>query len=116
LFSVAVIRFEGSRLAFEDPNWMQQAQRPWDPPFYPGGTGQARRLANCLADQAVGLIFSSPFLRDLETAAPLADFLDLPLQVESGLSECLTPDGFPIPEPALGPDELVKRFPRINLT
>jgi broad specificity phosphatase PhoE len=105
----------GSRLDVEDPAWVHQAQRPWDPPLAPRGRAQARRLAARLADKGVDYIFSSPFLRTLETAEPLADILDLPLKVESGLSEWLTPEWFPLPEPALTLDGLVKYFPRIDI-
>jgi broad specificity phosphatase PhoE len=104
----------GSRLDVEDPAWVQQAQRPWDPPLAPRGRDQALRLAARLADKGVDYIFSSPFLRALETAEPLADILDLSLKVEPGLSEWLTPDWFPLPEPALRLDSLVKHFTRID--
>ena len=104
----------GSRLDVEDPAWAEQDPRPWDPPLAPRGRGQARRLAARLADKGVDFIFSSPFLRALETAEPLADILDLPLRVEPGLSEWLTPDWFPLPEPALRLDRLAKQFARID--
>lgn len=104
----------GSRLDVEDPAWARQAQRPWDPPLAPRGRYEARRLAARLADKGVEFIFSSPFLRTLETAELLADILDLPLNVEPGLSEWLTPDWFPLPEPALGLENLAKQFVRID--
>ena len=75
----------GSRLDDENPDWARQSRRPWDPPLAPRGRDQAGRLAARLGDSGVNFIFSSPFLRALETAEPLADILDLPLQVEPGL-------------------------------
>jgi broad specificity phosphatase PhoE len=104
----------GSRLDDEDPSWVQKAERPWDPPLAPRGYDQARRLGVWLAEKGIDFIFSSPFLRALETAVPLADLLGLSLRIEPGLSEWLTPEWFPDPHPVLGFDQLVKRFPLID--
>ena len=51
------------------------------------GQEQARDLAELLADRGVKCIQSSPRVRCLETAAPLADHLGLPVHVHDALDE-----------------------------
>lgn len=110
---IYIIR-HGSRRDFVDPAWAQQAARPWDPPLAEEGREEALRLSAALARAGIDAIFSSPFLRTLETASPLADAVNLPIFVEPGLSEWLTPDWFPVADPALPLIELQDRFQRID--
>jgi len=51
------------------------------------GKRQANLVAETLKDQAICAIFSSPLERAQETAAPLAEKLNLPVQIMEGLSE-----------------------------
>lgn len=51
------------------------------------GQAQAAELARRLADLPIGAIYSSPLERSLETAAPLAKNLDLPVVIAAGLNE-----------------------------
>jgi broad specificity phosphatase PhoE len=110
---VYIVR-HGQRRDVTDPAWARHAARPWDPPLAYAGREEALRLAAALARSGIDAIFSSPFLRTLETAAPLALAADLPIFVEPGLSEWLTPDWFPVSQPTLSLQELKKRFPRID--
>jgi probable phosphoglycerate mutase len=60
---------------------------PADPPISPRGLAQARALADWLVDERVDAIWSSPMRRARETAAPLAERLDLEVRVHEGLCE-----------------------------
>ncbi len=60
---------------------------PADPALAPLGHRQSRALAEWLAEDRVDAIWSSPMRRALETAAPLADRLSLPVVVDDGLAE-----------------------------
>ena len=51
------------------------------------GREQARLLSQSLADRGINCIQSSPRVRCLETAAPLADRLGLPVHVHNALDE-----------------------------
>lgn len=51
------------------------------------GRWQAARLPAALADEAVGAVYSSDLRRTLDTAAPLAAALGLPVHADAGLRE-----------------------------
>lgn len=51
------------------------------------GRQQAETLANALAEAPIKGIYSSPLERAVETAAPLAEKLKLPVQIRQGLIE-----------------------------
>lgn len=51
------------------------------------GFQQAQAIARYLANQPIHAVYSSPMERCLETAKPLADALELPVQVDEGLLE-----------------------------
>lgn len=51
------------------------------------GQGQARELADALAQAPIKALYSSPMERATETAAPLAEKLGLEMQVRAGLIE-----------------------------
>lgn len=56
-----------------------------DPPLAPEGTARATRLAAVLADAGITAVFATQFTRTVETAAPLASALNLPIrQVDAG--------------------------------
>lgn len=58
-----------------------------DVPLTERGHEQARALALALAGTPIAAIYSSPLQRALSTAAPLAEALGLPVQIEDGLIE-----------------------------
>lgn len=104
----------GNRLDFVHPEWFNTAQRPYDPPLSEDGMEQAKQLGQRLMGEGIVHIFVSPFLRTVQTANEVANILDLPIQLESGLSEWLNPDWMSTVPERLPLAELQERFPRIN--
>lgn len=76
---------------------------------------QAKELANYVfsIQPHPEMIFSSPFYRCVETAHPLAQMLEVPVNLERGLGEWYKKDRGVIPEPATA-DLLFKFFPTVN--
>lgn len=58
-----------------------------DPPLSALGHSQAREAATALRGEQIDHILSSPYLRALQTAQPLAHVLGLPICVEHALAE-----------------------------
>ncbi|PSF33162.1 histidine phosphatase family protein [Aphanothece hegewaldii CCALA 016] len=81
----------GNRYDFVNPEWFNTAPRRYDPPLSDDGLIQAQDLALRLQGEKISHIFSSPFLRTIQTAYPVAELLDLPIKLEFGLSEWLNP-------------------------
>jgi broad specificity phosphatase PhoE len=104
----------GNRLDFVNPEWFNTAERPYDPPLSEDGLVQAKQLGQRLVGEGIIHIFASPFLRTVQTANQIADTLDLPIKLESGLSEWLNPAWMKT-EPERLPIEVLKEhFPRID--
>jgi broad specificity phosphatase PhoE len=61
--------------------------RPADPQLADLGRTQAERLLEALRHDHVAALYSSPAARALETAAPLAEAMGLPLGIEPGIAE-----------------------------
>ena len=84
----------GERADDANPLWHLTATRPHDPPLTAEGIRQAESTAEALRrkchQQPIEAVYTSPFLRCLETAAAIASALQLPLKVEPGLSEWLS--------------------------
>lgn len=114
----------GNRLDFATPDWFLTAERPYDPPLYdgediphqPNGFKQAKRLGERLKREKITHIFASPFLRTVQTANEVAEALDLPIKVESGLSEWLNPHWMPSMPEKLPIEALHELYPRIDLS
>lgn len=104
----------GNRLDFVNPEWFNTAHHPYDPPLSEDGLEQAKQLGQRLVGENIAHIFASPFLRTVQTANEVAQALDLPLKLESGLSEWLNPAWMPS-TPERMPIELLQQcFPRID--
>ena len=58
-----------------------------DPSLTPLGQSQAEAAAAALADAGITRILASPYTRALQTAAPTARALGLPVQVHAGVRE-----------------------------
>ena len=56
-----------SRLDFADREWAKRSPRPHDPPLSPAGASEALALARRLSRESIDYLFSSPFLRCVET-------------------------------------------------
>ena len=106
----------GNRLDFVNPEWFNTAERPYDPPLSDDGVVQAQQLGQRLVGEGIVHIFASPFLRTVQTAYQVAEALDLPIKLESGLSEWLNPHWMPAMPERLSIEALAERFPRIDLT
>ncbi len=106
----------GNRLDFVNPDWFLTAERPYDPPLSDGGIIQAQQLGQRLKRENIAHIFASPFLRTVQTANEVAAALDLPIKVESGLSEWLNPQWMPSMPEKLPLEVLHEKYPRIDLS
>lgn len=104
----------GMRVDFENPAWRETADNPHDTPLSPTGLRQARDIARALRGEGIDHVFSSPFLRAVETAHPLAAELGLPLRIETGLSEWLNPAWFKSPPRWMSVAEAATRFPQVD--
>ena len=102
-----------SRLDFVNPDWHRTAPNPFDPPLSEEGAIQSRQLGRRLSGEGIARIFSSPFLRAVETAHHVADILDLPVEIEQGACEWLNPDWFPSQPEWTVLEALGRDFPRI---
>lgn len=102
------------RLDFIEPDWFNDAVYPYDPPLSEEGCDRANSLVAAFAQIPIDRIWTSPFLRTIQTAAPLAKQRNLPIQLEWGLCEWLCQDwtaGLPETTPV---DELLPSYPNID--
>ena len=102
------------RQDFADPRWAATADRPFDPPLSALGRRQAQALARRLARAPLAHLFSSPFLRCVETTSPIADALDLSIGLDDGLSEWLNREWFRERPVLIDPVAAARRFPRVD--
>jgi broad specificity phosphatase PhoE len=103
------------RLDFVQPEWFETALHPYDPPLSPEGVEMSISLARTLSREPIDLIFSSPFLRTVQTADPIARILELPIRVEWGLCEWLCQDWTTALPETLAIDKLKLDYPNIDL-
>ncbi|MCP6760702.1 MAG: histidine phosphatase family protein [Fischerella sp. CENA71] len=103
-----------NRLDFVNPDWFLTAERRYDPPLSEDGFIQAKQLANRLKKEKIAHIFASPFLRTVQTANAVAEVLDLPIKLETGLSEWLNPAWMTEEPERLSIPTLAGLFPRID--
>ena len=104
-----------NRLDFVNPEWFNTAERPYDPPISDDGVVQAEQLAVRLRRESnITQIFASPFLRTVQTANKVAEALDLPINLETGMSEWLNPGWMTTAPERLSPAALTELFPRID--
>jgi broad specificity phosphatase PhoE len=105
-----------NRLDFVNPDWFLTAQRRYDPPLSEDGFVQAKQLAIRLREEKITHIFASPFLRTVQTANAVAEKLDLPIKLETGLSEWLNPAWMTEEPQKLSTSALAELFPRIDIS
>jgi broad specificity phosphatase PhoE len=103
-----------NRLDFVNPDWFLTAERRYDPPLSDDGMVQAQQLARRLKRENIAHIFASPFLRTVQTANAVAEMLNLPIKLETGLSEWLNPAWMTEEPERLSTPALAKLFPRID--
>ncbi|WP_009634578.1 histidine phosphatase family protein [Synechocystis sp. PCC 7509] len=104
-----------NRQDFVNPDWFLTAERRYDPPLSDDGIIQASQLAQRLRKENITAIFSSPFLRTIQTANQVAEVLDLPIKLECGLSEWLNPQWMSETPEKMPIKDLVALFPRIDI-
>lgn len=104
----------GNRMDFVHPEWFDTAPLRYDPPLSEDGHHQARQLARRLQSEAIARIFCSPFLRAIQTAGPIADALDLSLNIEAGLGEWHNPQWMEESPQTRSLESLHQDYPRIN--
>ncbi|MGD1910353.1 MAG: histidine phosphatase family protein [Rivularia sp. (in: cyanobacteria)] len=105
-----------NRLDFVNPDWFLTAKRRYDPPLSDDGMIQAQQLAKRLKETNITHIFASPFLRTVQTASAIASVLDLPIKLETGLSEWLNPDWMTEEPERLSIPALRELYPQIDLS
>ncbi len=103
-----------NRLDFVNPDWFLTAERRYDPPLSDDGMVQAQQLAKRLKRENISHIFASPFLRTVQTASAVAEALNLPIKLETGLSEWLNPVWMTEEPERLSTSALAELFPRID--
>ncbi|KDQ12849.1 hypothetical protein BOTBODRAFT_33997 [Botryobasidium botryosum FD-172 SS1] len=85
----------GFRQNWVSTEWKTPTGLDRDPPLAAHGVDQAKELAQHIlsfpASKRPTAIFSSPFYRCLQTAAPIAEALQLPIFVEHGIGEWYSP-------------------------
>jgi broad specificity phosphatase PhoE len=106
----------GLREDFENPAWKESCGNPWDPPLSANGRGQAADVGAFFADKKIHSIFSSPFLRTLETAQAVAAGCGAQIRTEEGICEWLNPEWHALPPSWHSADTAVKLFPAVDPT
>jgi broad specificity phosphatase PhoE len=104
----------GNRLDFVKPQWLIAAERHYDPPLSTDGVLQAKALGERLKKEKIAHIFASPFFRTAETAYYVAEALDLPIKIETGVSEFIYFRWMPDVPKILSADDLAELFPQID--
>lgn len=105
----------GNRYDFVNPDWFITAKRRYDPHLAQDGIIQAQELGHRLKSEKITHIFSSPFLRTVQTAHEIASILDLSIKLEAGLGEWLNPNWMDYCPQIRSHQELIVDYPRIDL-
>jgi broad specificity phosphatase PhoE len=104
----------GIRLDFVSPDWKENAEKPFDPPLADIGLQQAEDIAGALKMSGIKAIYSSPYLRAIQTAAASSHALDIEVRIEPGFGEWLNPGFFTDLPCLLSPREAVAICPLID--
>jgi broad specificity phosphatase PhoE len=102
------------RLDFIQPEWFESAIYPYDPPLSAEGLARSIVIAEELSQFSIDLIFTSPFLRTIQTVDPLARMLQLPIRLEWGLCEWLCQDWTSALPETTPIDKLTVDYPNID--
>jgi broad specificity phosphatase PhoE len=103
------------RLDFICPEWFETAIYPYDPPLSIEGSDRAVRLAEKFSKMPIERIYTSPFLRTIQTAHPLAKLLNLPIWLEWGLCEWLCRDWTSELPETTPVDKLMQCYPNVDV-
>ena len=105
----------GIRQDFVDPSWKLSAPEPNDPPLAEAGLRQGEDIAAALADSGIRAIYCSPFLRALQTAAASSNRLSIPVRIEPGFEEWLSPEYFSAPPSLLSLRDAIVICPLVDV-
>lgn len=106
----------GLREDFENPAWKETCNNPWDPPLSANGRAQAADAGRFFAGKKIQTIFSSPFLRTLETAQAVAERCGAPVCREEAIGEWLNPAWHSVPPSWLSAEAAAKRLPAVDVS
>eukprot|EP00276_Gloeochaete_wittrockiana_P009143 CAMPEP_0184646036 /NCGR_PEP_ID=MMETSP0308-20130426/2688_1 /TAXON_ID=38269 /ORGANISM="Gloeochaete witrockiana, Strain SAG 46.84" /LENGTH=350 /DNA_ID=CAMNT_0027075693 /DNA_START=186 /DNA_END=1238 /DNA_ORIENTATION=+ len=112
----------GERQDSVQPNWTATAPFPNDPPLTAKGIQQAEAVAGRLAGSGISVIYSSPFLRTLQTADVISRRLGIPIKIERGIGEWLSSSIFRSGRPpvlyidSLSASDIADTFPTLDLS
>ena len=106
----------GNRYDFVNPDWFITAKLRYDPHLAQDGIIQAQELGARLKSENITHIFSSPFLRTVQTAYEVASLLNLPIKLEAGLGEWLNPNWMDSPPEIRSPETLAEQYPLLDLS
>ncbi len=77
----------GQRIDAIRPKWYGENDNRHDPHLSDQGTQQVQLLAERLRQEPIHHIFCSPYVRALQTAAPIAEALQQSIRMEPGIGE-----------------------------
>lgn len=104
----------GNRLDFVNPEWFNTATKRYDPPLSDDGFIQAAELGERLKVENIKHLFSSPFLRTIQTANEVAKMLNLSIKLEAGLGEWHNEEWMTESPEIQTPDFLRTAYPAID--
>jgi len=107
----------GNRHDQHDKKWRSNCEFSWDTPICPTHFPAMLNQAETLKDK-IEVVYSSPFVRAMQTAWVYADVCSVPICIEGSLSECLKEKWFPNPESfqLLTTSELARNYPQVDQT
>jgi len=113
--TVWVVR-HGQRQDTVDPDWADHADRLHDPPLTELGRWAAWRVGRRFADSDVHVdaVYTSPFLRAVETTQEICDETGWTAQLEPGIGEHRNADWFDGPPETLSPGTIRDRFDAVG--
>lgn len=91
--------------------WAETAKNRYNPALSSLGKLQAQKLAEDLKNVNIDHLFSSPFLRTIETASFISKICGSKIKIENGLSEWLNPRWFPSTVQHFNRNQLIELFP-----
>lgn len=84
----------GERADQVDDEWYRSAPRPHDPPLTVRGKRQAAATSDALGAARIEVVYASPFLRCVQTAASIAQPRGLQIRIEPAIGEMLHEEWF----------------------
>ncbi len=100
----------GMRMDVEDGTWRLTARRPDDPPLSKTGLVQARDTGLYLKGKGITAMYTSPFLRAIQTAQGIYEVTGVRFRVEPALSEWLNPGWFPVKPDIITFEQVVREY------